>query len=126
MVPSLCREQVLILPAEIAILSNSGGGSVVEVVGSTVVRVGGWAADTSGEGVAGGAVVLSAAVVAMVSGSDVGCVLSLLVAQAVAARAAMARTDRFSRSLLKFARAVVMTSNDNPLRAKSQVRAGLA
>ena len=103
-------------------LSNSGGGIAV-VVGAGV-GFGGWVADTSGGGASDSAVVLGAAVVAMVSGGVVGCVVSLLVAQAVAARAAMARTGRLKRCLLKLALAVLMTSDDNPLRAKSQVRAG--
>lgn len=84
--------------------------------------VGGWVADTSGGGVSDGAVVLGAAVVAMVSGVVVGCVVSLLVAQAVATRIMMARTGRFSRCLLKLALAVLMPLDDNPLQAKSQVR----
>lgn len=102
-------------------MSNNGRGSVVEAVGITVVGVAGWAADTSGGGVAGGAVVSGVAVVAMVSDSDVGCVVSLLVAQAVTARAEMARTGKLKRCLLKLVLAVLMTSDANPLQAKSQV-----
>ena len=64
-------------------------------------------------------------VVALVASvGTVGCALSLLVAQAVAVSAAMARTDRLKRCLIKLARASLMPSDDNAGRAGSQVRAG--
>ena len=65
-------------------------------------------ADTSGGGVAGGAAVLGEAVAARVSVGTAGCALSLLVAQAVAVSAAMARTDRLKRCLIKIAPTVLM------------------
>ena len=62
-------------------------------------------------------------VVALVASvGTVGCVVSLLVAQAVATRATMARTDRLSRCLIKLARAGLMPLDDNAGRAGSQVR----
>ena len=73
------------------------------VVGSAVVVGVG-----RGVGIADCAVVLGAAVVARVSVGAVGCVLSLLVAQAVAVSAAMARTDRLKRCLIKIAPTVLM------------------
>ena len=103
-------------------LSNSGGGIAV-VVGAGV-GVGGWVANTSGGEVSDSAVVLGATVVTMVSGIVVGCVVSLLVAQAVAVSAAMARTDTPRRCLIKLARAALMPSDDNAGRVGSQVRAG--
>ena len=86
------------------------------------MEVGSWVADTSGGGVAGSAVVLGEAVAARVSVGAVGCVVSLLVAQAAAVSAAMARTDTPRRCLIKIAPTVLMPSNDNPLLAKNQVR----
>ena len=70
-------------------------------------------ADTSGGGVSGGVVVLGATVIAMVSGDVVGCALSLLVAQAVAVSAAMARTDTLRRCLLKLAPVGLMSLDDS-------------
>lgn len=81
---------------------------VVVAIGGLVEVVGGWGADISGGGVSGGAVVLGEAVAARVSGGATGCVLSLLVAQAVAASAAMARTGRLRRCLIKIAPNVLM------------------
>ena len=107
-VPSLWREQVLILPAEISILSNSGGGSVVVVAGSAVVGGVGW-----GVGIADCTVVLGSVGVKMVSGGAVGCVVSLLVAQAVAVSATMARTGMLRRCLIRIAWAVLMSSDNS-------------
>lgn len=73
------------------------------VVGSAVVVGVG-----RGVGTADCAVVLGAAVVTMVSGGAVGCVMSLLVAQAVAVKAAMARAGRLSRSLIKIAKVILI------------------
>ena len=101
-------------------LSNSGGGIAV-VVGAGV-GVGGRVADTSGGGVSDSAVVLGEAVVTMVSGIAVGCVSSLLVAQAVAVSAAMARTDTPRRCLIKIAPTVLMPLDNNTHQAGSQVR----
>ena len=70
-------------------------------------------ADTSGGGVAGGAVVLGEAVAARISVGAAGCVLSLLVAQAVAVSAAMARTDTLRRCLIKIAPTVLMPLDNN-------------
>ena len=83
--------------------------------------VGGWAADTSGGGVAGGAVVLGEAVAARVSVGAAGCALSLLVAQAVAVSAAMARTDTLRRCLIKIAPTVLMPLDNNTHQAAGQV-----
>ena len=104
------------MPAEIAILSNSGGGSVVVVVGSAVVVGVGW-----GVGIADRTVVLGVTVVKMVSGGAVGCVVSLLVAQAVAVSAAMARTGTLSRCLIDIALAVLMLLDDNTQQREGQV-----
>ena len=53
-------------------------------------------------------------VVALVASvGAVGCVLSLLVAQAVAVSAAMARTGTLSRCLINIALAVFMSLDDN-------------
>ena len=79
-------------------------------------------ANTSGGGVSDSAVVLGEAVAARASVGAVGCVLSLLVAQAVAVSAATARTDTLRRCLIKLARASLMPSVDNAARAASQVR----
>ena len=89
-------------------LPNSGGGIVIAV--GAVVGIGSWVVDTSGGGVSGGAVVLGEAVAQMVvSGGAVGCVVSLLVAQAVAASsAAIARTEMLSRCLIKIAQIVLI------------------
>ena len=70
-------------------------------------------ADTSGGGVAGGAAVLGEAVAARVSVGAAGCALSLLVAQAVAVSAAMARTDTLRRCLIKIAPTVLMPLDNN-------------
>ena len=75
---------------------------------------------TSVGGVLGGVVVLGAAVVKMVSGGAVGCVLSLLVAQAVAVSAAMARNATLRRCLIKIASAVLMPSDDSTHQAAGQ------
>jgi len=72
------------------------------VLGATVVKM-----------VSDGAVVLGEAVAARVSGVAVGCVVSLLVAQAVAVSAAMARTGTLSRCLINIALAVFMSLDDN-------------
>ena len=96
---------------------------VVVVIGGLVVVVGGWVADTSGGGVAGGAAVLGEAVAARVSVGAAGCALSLLVAQAVAISAAMARTDTLRRCLIKIAPTVLMPLDNNTHQAGSQVRA---
>ena len=81
---------------------------VVVAIGGLVEVVGGWGADISGGGVAGVAAVLGEAAAARVSVGAAGCVLSLLVAQAVAASAAMARTDTLRRCLIKIAPNVLM------------------
>ena len=86
------------------------------VVGSAVVVGIG-----RGVGIADCAVVLGAAVVTMVSGGAMGCVMSL-VAQAVAVSAAMARTDTLKRCLIKIAPTVLMPLDNNTHQAGSQVR----
>ena len=101
-------------------LSNSGGGIAV-VVGAGVGACG-WVADTSGGGVSEVSVVLGEAAAARVSVGAAGCVLSLLVAQAVATRAAMARTDTLRRCLIKIAPTVLMQSDNNAGRTGSQVK----
>ncbi len=85
------------------------------VVGSAVVVGVG-----RGVGIADCAVVLGATVVTMVSGGAVGCVLSLLVAQAVAVSAAMARTGMLSRCLIDIALAVLMLLDDNTQQREGQ------
>lgn len=86
---------------------------VVVAIGGLVEVVGGWVADTSGGGVSGGAAVLGEAAAARVSVGAVGCVLSLLVAQAVEASAAMARTDTLRRCLIEIAPNVLMPLDNN-------------
>lgn len=85
------------------------------VVGSAVVVGVG-----RGVGIADCAVVLGATVVKMVSGGAVGCAVSLLTAQAVAARAAMARTGMLSRCLIDIALAVLMLLDDNTQQREGQ------
>ena len=65
-------------------------------------------ADTSGGGVSEVSVVLGEAAAARVSVGAVDCTLSLLVAQAVAVSAAMARTNTLRRCLIKIAPTVPM------------------
>ena len=95
-------------------MSNSGGGSIVVVVGSAVVGGVG-----RGIGIEDCAVVLGATVVKMVSGGAVGCAVSLLATQA-AARAAMARTGMLSRCLIDIALAVLMLLDDNTQQREGQ------
>lgn len=94
---------------------------VVVAIGGLVVVVGGWVADTSGGGVSDVSVVLGEAVAARVSVGAVGCVLSLLVAQAVAVSAAMARTDTLRRCLIKIAPTVLMPLDNSTHQAAGQV-----
>ena len=119
--PSILTEQECRSPVAISILASSDGGSAVVVV---VAAVEGGAAEVlllAGKVAAEViAVALAASVVV------VGCELSLLVAQAVAVSAAMARTGRLRRCLISIALAVLMPTDDNTIRAKSQVRAGCA
>ena len=100
-------------------LASSDGGSVV-VVPVVAVKVG--AAEVVLLAGKGERVVVVVALVASVG--TVGCALSLLVAQAVAVSAAMARTDTPRWCLIKLARGSLMPSDDNAGRVGSQVRAG--
>ena len=99
-------------------LASSDGGSVVVV---PVVAVEVDVAEVLLAGKGERAVVVETLVASV---GTVGCVLSLLVAQAVAVSAAMARTDTLRRCLIKLARADLMPSDDNAGRSGSQVRAG--
>ena len=90
-------------------LANSDGDSVVVTL---VVEVEGGAAEVlllAGRGEITEVVVV---LVAAIEGA-VGCSLSLLVAQAVAVSATMARTDRLRRCLIKIARAALMPSDNS-------------
>ena len=117
--PSILTEQEFWSPVAISILASSDVGSAVFVV---VAAVEGGAAEVL---LLAGKDERTRVVVALVASVVVvGCVVSLLVAQAVAASAATARTDRLRRCLMKLALAVLMPSDDNADRAKSQVRAG--
>ena len=116
--PSILIEQEFLSPVATAMLASSDGGSVVVVVVAVEVGV----AEVVLLAGKGERVVVVVALVASVG--TVGCALSLLVAQAVAASAAMARTDTLKRCLIKLARADLMPSDDNAGRVGSQVRAG--
>ena len=115
--PSILTEQEFLSPVATAMLASSDGGSVV-VVPVVAVKVGAaevvLLADKSERAVV---------VVALVASvGTVGCVLSLLVAQAVAASAAMARTDTLRRCLIKLAPTVLMPLDNNTHQAGSQVK----
>ena len=80
-------------------LASSDGGSVVVV---PVVEVESGATEVLLLAGKGERTVIVVALVAAIDGA-VGCVLSLLVAQAVATSATMATTDRLSRCLIRIA-----------------------
>ena len=107
-------EQEFLSPVATAMLANSDGGSVVVAL---VVEVEGGAAEVlllAGRGEITEVVVVLVALVVVVG------VLSLLVAQAVAVSAAMARTDTLRRCLIKIARAILMPSDNSTHQATGQ------
>ena len=114
--PSILTEQEFLSPVATAMLASSDGGNEV-VVPVVAVEVGAAEVLLVGKGER---VVVVVALVASVGA--LGCVLSLLVAQAVAISAAMARTDTLRRCLIKLVRAGLMPSDDNAGRGGSQVK----
>lgn len=95
--------------------ASSDGGSVV-VVSVVAVEVG--ATEVVLLADKGERAVVVVALVASVGAA--GCVLSLLVAQAVAVSAAMARTDTLRRCLINIALAVFMSLDDNTTHTASK------
>ena len=100
-------EQEFLSPVATAMLANSDGGSVVVTL---VVEVEGGATEVvllAGRGEITEVVVVLVALVVVVGA------LSLPVAQAVAVSATMARTEMLSRCLIKIARDILMSSDNN-------------